>query len=94
MIVLGVILVDVDQTEQGSLPDVDVSTTGGNLPEYDVETGDLDVGSEDVTVTVPTLEIETPEEDQAPKWPTDLEPRLTGIGVEPYGSHFMCHRVL
>lgn len=59
----GAYMVDVDMTDEGSLPDVDVSVESGSMPEFDVETGDIDVGSTELDVTVPTLEIEAPEED-------------------------------
>lgn len=62
-IAIGVYMVDVEMTQDGSLPDVDVSVESGTLPEYDVQTGDVDVGSEQVEVTVPTLNVETPEEE-------------------------------
>ncbi len=52
---------DVDQTEEGALPDVTVE--GGNMPEYDVETADVDVGVETVPVAVPDVDIEMPDED-------------------------------
>lgn len=48
---------DVDQTEEGELPDVEVEE--GQLPEYDV---DSDVEVTEDTVTVPNLEID-PEPD-------------------------------
>ena len=59
----GAHMVDVDMTDEGSLPDVDVSVGSGSMPEFDVETGDIEVGSTELDVTVPTLEIEAPEED-------------------------------
>lgn len=59
----GAYMVDLDVTEEASLPDVDVSIEGGKLPEVEADAGDMDVGSEEVTVTVPTVEIETPEEE-------------------------------
>lgn len=76
VVYFGFMLIDVEQTEQASLPDVDVSVEGGNLPEFDAEVGEVSIGSTemevevpDVEVTtqteilnVPTLEIETPEE--------------------------------
>ena len=49
---------DVDQTEEGSLPEVDVNATGGDLPEYNVQTEDVNVGTEQTEVTVPTIETE------------------------------------
>lgn len=63
VLAFGIYMVDVDVTEEASLPDVDVSVEGGNLPEVDAEVGDVEVGSEEVTVTVPTVDVESPEED-------------------------------
>ena len=61
MLVAGTVyMVDIDQTEEAALPDVTIE--GGNLPEFEAEVGDVSVG--ETTVTVPTLEIETPEEEQ------------------------------
>lgn len=47
---------DVDQTEEGSMPEVEVE--GGNLPEYDVEGPDVDVDAGTTTVEVPTLDVD------------------------------------
>ncbi|MBO6885555.1 MAG: hypothetical protein JJ869_18545 [Marivita sp.] len=60
-VVFGVYMVDIDQTEEGAMPTVSIE--GGNLPEYDAEVGDIEVGERDVTVTVPTIDVESPEED-------------------------------
>ena len=62
-IAFSVYFVDVDQTEEAALPDVDVSVEGGNLPEFEVETGDIETGTAEVEVTVPTIDVESPEED-------------------------------
>ena len=55
---------DVDQTEEGAMPDVDVE--GGNMPEYDVEGPDVDVGTQEVevpdTVTLPDVDISGPDD--------------------------------
>lgn len=59
---LGLSACDVEQTEEGSLPDVDVSAEGGNMPEYDVDTADVDVGTQEETVTVPDVDVSTQEE--------------------------------
>lgn len=59
----GIYMVDVDMTKEASLPDVDVSIESGNLPEFDVETDDIEIGTKEVTMEVPTIDIETPEED-------------------------------
>ena len=48
---------DVDQTQEGELPDVNVS--GGPLPEYDVNVADVDVGTTNTQVEVPNIEMET-----------------------------------
>lgn len=62
-IVLGLTACDVKKTEEGKLPDVDVQ--GGQVPKYDVDSGDVDVGTEKKEMTVPTLDTDTPAEDEA-----------------------------
>jgi hypothetical protein len=55
---------DVEQTEEGEMPDVnvtgmpEVNATGGNLPEYDVDAPDVDVKTEERTVEVPTIDVD------------------------------------
>jgi hypothetical protein len=50
--------VDVDQTQEGRMPDVDVSVEDpGQAPDYDVETGDVDVGTERKTIEVPDVDV-------------------------------------
>ncbi|WP_439133551.1 hypothetical protein [Pseudomaricurvus sp.] len=49
---------DVDQTEEGELPDVDVSMEGGNMPEYDVDTADVSVESKEVEMEVPDVDVD------------------------------------
>ncbi len=61
LVAFGIYFVDVDQTEEARLPDVDVSVEGGNAPEFDVDTGEISVG--ETQVTVPTLDVEAPEDD-------------------------------
>ena len=58
----GLAACDVDQTEEGEMPEVE----GGNLPEYDVEPADVDVGTEEVTVDVPTVDVETEDAEGEP----------------------------
>ncbi len=71
-------LIDVDQTEPGKMPDVDVAidAEAGKIPEYDVDTGEVEVGTETETVLVPevvmveeevevpTVDVEEPEDDR------------------------------
>ena len=54
---------DVDQTEEGEMPEVSVEE--GNMPEYDVEPMDVDVetGTETQTVEVPTVDVDVSSDD-------------------------------
>ncbi|WP_435661335.1 hypothetical protein [Leisingera caerulea] len=63
VLVFAVYMIDIDQTEETRLPDVDVNVEGGQLPEFEADVGDIETGSKDVTVTVPTIDIQSPEED-------------------------------
>lgn len=53
---------DVDKTRDGNMPDVEVE--GGNLPEYDVDAPEVEVGTKKDTVVVetPTVDIHAPKE--------------------------------
>lgn len=52
---------DVDQTEEGSLPDVDIEATEGNLPEYDVEGPDIDITQDTSVIVTPEIDVDLPE---------------------------------
>lgn len=52
---------DVDQTEEGQLPDIEVEDEG-QLPAYDVEPAEVEI-TED-TVTVPDIDIQDPDADE------------------------------
>ena len=54
---------DVDQTREAELPEVDVNATGGQLPEYDVDAPTVNVGTENKTVEVPTVDVDAPKDD-------------------------------
>lgn len=58
---------EVEQTEEGEMPEVDVETEGGNLPEYDVEGPDVDVGTEERTITVPDVDVDPPDDEEVPE---------------------------
>lgn len=60
---VGIYMVDLDVTEEARLPDVDVSVEGGQMPEVDAQVGDIETGTEEVTVTVPTIDVQSPEEE-------------------------------
>jgi hypothetical protein len=59
---LALVACDVDQTKEGNLPDVDVNASGGQLPEFNVEGPDVNVGTENKTVQVPTVDVDVPDE--------------------------------
>ena len=48
-------MVDVDVTGETRLPTVSVE--GGQMPDVDVQTGSVDVGSEERVIEVPTIEV-------------------------------------
>ena len=54
---------DVDQTEEGDMPEVSVE--GGNLPEYDVDAPEVDVDTGTTTVEVPTVDVDVTSADDA-----------------------------
>ncbi len=54
---------DVDQTEEGEMPEVSVEE--GNMPEYDVEPMDVDVETGTSTVEVPTVDVDVSSDDAA-----------------------------
>lgn len=52
---------DVDQTEEGELPDIEVEDEG-NMPEYDVEGPDIDVSTDTTTIETPDVDVNMPDE--------------------------------
>ena len=61
---IGLAACDVDQTQEGEMPEVEV--TGGQMPEYDVETADVDVGTEEKVIEVPDVDVTMPDADGTP----------------------------
>ncbi len=59
---LGLAACDVDQTKNAQLPDVDVNVSGGQAPEFDVTTPEVNVGMENRTVQVPDVDVKVPAE--------------------------------
>ncbi len=57
VIAAGIYMIDIDQTQETRMPDVDVSVNGGQLPEFEAEVGSVSVEQEDVTVDVPDVEV-------------------------------------
>ncbi len=56
---------DVEKTQEGEMPEVEVTSEGGQLPEYDVETAEVEMGTETRTIEVPTAEIKSADEVRA-----------------------------
>ncbi len=52
-------LINIDQTRDAKLPDVQVSTSGGQAPKFNVDTAKIDVGTKQQEITVPTVETKT-----------------------------------
>jgi len=56
---------DVEKTQEGEMPKVEVTSEGGQLPAYDVETPEVEMGTETRTIEVPTAEIKSADEVRA-----------------------------
>ena len=75
--IFAIYFVDVDQTKEVRLPEVEVDVKEGQLPKFDVDVGKVEIGStkvdvpvpevqvKDKTVEVPTINITPPEQDNA-----------------------------
>jgi hypothetical protein len=61
--VLGLFNVDTS----GRLVAPEVTVEGGEVPNVDVETADIDVGTETTTIEVPTVDIDRPNDDGVAK---------------------------
>ncbi len=78
LVLIGIIwlvitLVDVDQTEEGEMPSVDVDVSGdmGEVPEYDVDVGEVEVGTTTETIKTPEIVM------------TEEEVEVPVIGIQP-----------
>jgi hypothetical protein len=49
---------EVEQTEEGEMPEVDVEATEGEMPEYDMDTAEVDVESETETIKTPEVGLQ------------------------------------
>jgi uncharacterized lipoprotein len=59
----GLAACDVDKTKNGAMPEVNIS--GGQLPEYNVTGPEVNVGTENKTIQVPTVDVKTADEKKA-----------------------------
>jgi hypothetical protein len=72
---LGMAACTVEQTEEGNLPEYEVEQTEeGNLPEYDVDAAEVEVGTEEKTITVPTVEVNPPDDESDEEDPDEEPP--------------------
>ena len=69
ILAVGSGFIDISQTREARAPDLSadgngVNATGGQTPAFDIETGKVAVGAKDqnVTMKVPTVEIQRPAE--------------------------------
>lgn len=60
----GLAACDVDQTREAEAPEVDVDASAGQLPSYDVDAPEVNVGTENVVVQVPTVDIDPATDDE------------------------------
>jgi hypothetical protein len=64
----------VEKTQEGSVPDVDVTTSGeAELPEYDVKPADVNMGTTTTQVTVPTVDVNMPPGDNQTPAPASAD---------------------
>lgn len=54
---------DVNQTQDAELPDVDIDVDAGQLPEFDVDWADVNVGTTTKTIMVPKVKVVMEEEE-------------------------------
>lgn len=54
-------IIDFDQTQEGRLPEVNVE--GGQLPKVDADVADVDVGTKNEVVEVPTISVDPADTD-------------------------------
>ena len=50
---------DIDKTREGEMPEVEVEE--GRMPEYDVDTAEIETGTEQRRIEVPDVDVETEE---------------------------------
>ncbi|MAM60685.1 hypothetical protein [Maritimibacter sp. UBA3975] len=75
VLAFGFYMVDFDVTEEGAMPDVDVSVEEGDMPEVDAEVGEIETGTETEEVTVPDVDVDVDTQEEEVEVPTiDVNP--------------------
>ena len=54
-------ILDMNQTKEAKLPDVDVSASGGQAPAFDVDAKEVVVGTTETNVSVPDVDVTSEE---------------------------------
>lgn len=74
-------LVDIDQTQEARIPDVNVSVEDGQMPKFDINVADVTVTQKEVEVDVPTLGVETETKTIEVEVPVDVNAGTTAQTV-------------
>ncbi|HEY0627256.1 MAG TPA: hypothetical protein VGD10_11050 [Allosphingosinicella sp.] len=61
LVLLATGILNVNQTKEAKLPDVDVSAQGGQAPAFDVDAKQVVVGTKETNVSVPDVDVESKE---------------------------------
>ncbi len=61
IVLLATGILDINQTKEARLPDVNVSAEGGQTPAFDVDAKEVVVGTKETNVTVPDIDIDSKE---------------------------------
>lgn len=61
LVLFGTGILDMNQTKEAKLPDVDVSAQGGQAPAFDVDAKEVVVGTTETNVSVPDVDVDTKE---------------------------------
>lgn len=61
LVLFGTGILDMNQTREGKLPDVDVSAEGGQVPAFDVDAKEVVVGTKETNVSVPDVNVDSKE---------------------------------
>jgi len=57
--------INIDQTRRAQLPSVSIQ--GGQAPKFQADVGSVDLGTQNKTVQVPTVDVTKPAPDQTPQ---------------------------
>ena len=56
---------DVEETREGRAPDIDIQADPGEAPEYDIETAEVEVGTEVQEVRTPDIDVTMPGDEES-----------------------------